>query len=329
MPIPETMLAAVFDGELRLVRRPVPVPPPGWGLVRVDLAGVCRTDLEILKGYMGFTGVPGHEFVGTILAAEDESRIGERVVGEINAACGNCDWCARDLGRHCPSRTTLGIDRLDGCFAEYCMLPMANLLPVPDGMANERAVFVEPLSAACEILEQVPVSADDRVVVLGDGRLGILCAWVLATVCPHVLLVGRHEDKLAKARWRDLRTCIGPVPKESMGADIVVEATGRPEGLGEAIACCRPRGTIVLKSTIVAENGFNLSPVVVAEQTIVGSRCGRFQDGLAMLETYPDLPLERLISAQLPLAKVGEAIALARKGALKVLVAPTKSDLSD
>jgi len=320
MTIPESMLAAMFADGLRLVRRPVPLPPPGWALLRVSLAGVCRTDIEILKGYMGFTGVIGHEFVGTVAAAEDSAWLGRRVVGEINAACGTCDWCARDLGRHCPNRTTLGIDRLDGCFAEYCMLPVANLLPVPDSIPDERAVFAEPLSAACEILEQIPVTATDRIVVLGDGRLGILCAWVLATVCPNVLLVGRHEDKLAKAQWHGLRTCLGPVPKEARGADIVVEATGRPEGLGEAIACCRPRGTIVLKSTIVAENGFNLSPVVVAEQTIVGSRCGRFQDGLTLLERHPDLPLERLISARLPLNQIHEAISCAQQGALKVLV---------
>jgi alcohol dehydrogenase len=326
MSVPETMLAAVFDGELRLVRQPVPAPPPGWGLVRVDLAGICRTDLEILKGYMGFHGVPGHEFVGTVVAAEDATRRGQRVVGEINAACGTCDWCARDLGRHCPNRTTLGIDRLDGCFAEYCMLPLENLIPVPDALSDEEAVFTEPLSAACEILEQARVSPEDRVVVLGDGRLGILCAWVLATVCPNVLLVGRHEDKLAKAEWHGLRTTLGPVPQEAYGADIVVEATGRPEGLGQAIACCRPRGTIVLKSTIVAENGFNLSPVVVAEQTIVGSRCGRFRDGLALLARHPDLPLGRLISDRLPLARIHDAIARAQGGALKVLIGPGMMD---
>jgi len=316
------MLAAVFDGELRLRRRPVPVPPPGWALVRVDLAGVCRTDLEILKGYMGFQGIPGHEFVGTIVVCEEAGRIGQRVVGEINAACGECDWCARNLGRHCPNRTVLGIVGLDGCFAEYCTLPVRNLVPVPAAIPNDRAVFVEPLSAACEILEQVPVSVENRIVVLGDGRLGILCAWVLATVCPNLLLVGRHEDKLAKAQWRGLRTCLGPVPDSAHGADIVVEATGRPEGLGQATACCRPRGTIVLKSTIVAENGFNLSPVVVAEQTIVGSRCGQFGDGLALLERYPDLPLEQLVSGRLPLKELAEALALAESGALKVLVEP-------
>ena len=316
------MLAAVFDGDLRLVRRPVPAPRPGWDLVRVDLVGICRTDLEILKGYMDFVGVPGHEFVGTVVASEDACRLGLRVVGEINAACGHCSWCARDLGRHCPNRTTLGIDRLDGCFAEFCMLPAENLLPVPVSLSDERAVFVEPLSAACEILEQVPVKAGQRIIVLGDGRLGILCAWVLATVCPEVLLVGRHEEKLAKARWRGLRTALGPVPEAERGADLVVEATGRPEGLGEAIACCRPRGTIVLKSTIVAENGFNLSPLVVQEQTIVGSRCGRFRDGLDLLARCPDLPLERLIGARFPLARLHEALACAAQGALKVLVEP-------
>lgn len=322
MDSPGTMLAAVFADGLRLERRPVPVPPPGWALLRVSLAGICRTDLEILKGYMGYSGVLGHEFVGTVAQAEDPAWRGRRVAGEINAACGVCDWCARGLGRHCPHRTTLGIDRLDGCLAEYCILPVANLLPVPDPVPDQRAVFLEPLAAACEILEQVAVAATDRIVVLGDGRLGILCAWVLATVCPNVLLVGRHQDKLAKAGWRGLRTCLGPVPAAERGADLVVEATGRPEGLGEAIACCRPRGTIVLKSTIVAENGFNLSPVVVAEQTIVGSRCGRFRDGMALLETYPDLPLERLVDGCLPLGRIDEAIARARSGALKVLVQP-------
>lgn len=315
------MRAVIFERTLRVVdEHPRPSLRPGWALIRVRLAGICRTDLEITKGYLGFRGVLGHEFVGVVEQCADAARVGRRVVGEINAACGTCDWCARGLGRHCPNRMTLGIAGLDGCMADYCTLPLANLLEVPAEISDERAVLVEPLSAACEILEQVPLKGNECVLVLGDGKLGILCAWVLATVAADVTLVGHHPEKLATSRWRELKTCIG-ASSVKPGADVVVEATGAPDGLAQAMALCRPRGTIVLKSTVAASVNLNLSPVVIHEMILLGSRCGRFRNGLAMMERFPDLPLERLITARYPIADALRAFEEAGTGkALKVLL---------
>ncbi len=222
----ETMAAALFDHELRYVKdHPRPEAKPGWARIRVQLAGICKTDVEIMKGYLGFKGVLGHEFVGVVDHCNDAAWIGQRVVGEINAACGRCAWCARGLGRHCPNRTTLGIDRHDGCMAEFCILPVENLSIVPAEIPDERAVLTEPLSAACEIMEQLPIQGTERIVVLGDGRLGILCAWALATVSPDVTIVGRHPEKLHLAQWRGIKTASDAEWIEP-GVDIGVEATG-------------------------------------------------------------------------------------------------------
>lgn len=295
------MRAVVYDGELA-VREDCPVPDfaPGWARIRVSKAGICQTDLEILKGYMGFSGVLGHEFVGTVDACGDSSWIGKRVVGDINAACGECAWCAAGLGRHCPSRTTLGIDRLDGCMADFCVLPVRNLLEVPSVISDNRAAFTEPLAAACEILEQLTIDPSQRVVVLGDGRLGILCAWVLTTTGADVTLLGHHPDKLSTAAWRHLRCVTHP---DDIGdrVDVVVDATGSIQGLKDAMQLCRPRGTIVLKSTVASKDPVNLAPLVIDEITLQGSRCGQFSHALALMETWPDVPLERLISASFPI----------------------------
>lgn len=316
------MKALLYDGRLRFVTdHPAPRLRPGWAVIRVALAGVCRTDLEITRGYMGFRGVLGHEFVGTVSECDDRGWLGRRVVGEINAACGSCEWCRMGLGRHCPNRSTLGIQGLDGCFAEFCALPAANLQACPDGMTDEQAVFVEPLSAACEILDQVPFSGAERCVVLGDGKLGILCAWVLSTAARDVTLVGRHAGKLETARWGSVRTALRAADAVP-GADIVVEATGREEGLADAMALCRPRGTIVLKSTLASQGGLNLAPIVINEVTVVGSRCGRFEKGIEEWTAH-GFPLERLVSALYPLERGEEAMAAAvGREALKVLLAP-------
>lgn len=295
------MRAIVFDGKLKFIKNhPKPEISPGWALVRVHMAGICKTDLEITQGYMGFTGILGHEFVGTVEQCEDSWWTGKRVVGEINAACGKCDMCDIGLGRHCPNRSTLGILNLNGCMADYCTLPIANLREVPSEISNERAVFTEPLSAACEILEQLKPERWERAIVLGDGRLGILCSWVLSTALSDVTLVGHHPKKLKLAKWRHLKTA-SKIDKIESGADIVVEATGSPDGINQAIELCRPRGTIVLKSTIAAHSKLNLAPIVINELSLVGSRCGQFKDGLKMLETYPDMPVERLITARYPI----------------------------
>ncbi|MDQ5986890.1 MAG: Starvation-sensing protein RspB [Syntrophus sp. SKADARSKE-3] len=315
------MKAAVFDQHLRYVEDyPLPDMKPGWVRIKVRLAGICKTDMEIMKGYKGFHGVLGHEFVGIVDCCEDAAWLGKRVVGEINAACGRCSWCRQELGRHCPDRTTLGIDNLDGCMAEYCILPKENLRIIDESITDERAVLTEPLSAACEILEQHPMAGTERVVVIGDGRLGILCAWALATVLPNVTLIGHHEEKLNAARWRDIKTVLNGEGVKS-GADIVVEATGTGHGIVEAMSLCRPRGTIVLKSTVVHQGDVNLSPVVINELTILGSRCGRFEDGLRMMADFHDMPLERLITGRYTLENVEEAFAEAKQGhSLKVLL---------
>ncbi len=240
----EKMAAAVFDGKLRYVQDyPVPVLKPGWARIKIKLASICKTDMEIMKGYMGFKGVLGHEFVGVVEECADSQWIGKRVVGEINAGCGHCDWCARGLGRHCPNRTTLGIINHDGCMAEYCQLPVANLLAVPEEIPDERAVITEPLSAACEILEQLSVSGSERVVVLGDGRLGIFCAWVLSTVLEDVTVVGHHPEKLEVARWRNIKTTLSE-KDVSPGADIVVEATGSGRALFRRWSCAGRAGPL-------------------------------------------------------------------------------------
>lgn len=316
-----SMAAAVFDGKLAYVRNyPVSEVKPGWAKIKIKLAGICKTDMEIMKGYMGFKGVLGHEFVGMVEECADNLWIGKRVVGEINVACGECDWCARGLGRHCPNRTTLGIDRQDGCMAGYCQLPVANLLAVPDDISDEKAVITEPLSAACEILEQLPLNGRERVIVLGDGRLGIFCAWVLSTAAEDVTVVGHHPEKLQVAKWRSIKTVLSE--KEiKPGADIVIEATGSGAGIVAAMALCRSRGTIVLKSTVAISGDVNLAPIVINEQTVLGSRCGRFADGLKVMHDYPDMPLGRLITARYPLEQVQEAFVRAKKrDALKVLL---------
>jgi alcohol dehydrogenase len=317
-----TMAAALFDGRLRYVTdHPVPARKPGWALIRVRTAGICKTDRELMKGYREFRGVLGHEFIGVVEESDDPVWTGRRVAGEINAACGCCEWCAQGLGRHCPHRTTLGIVNHDGCLAEYCVLPVANLIEIPATIPDERAILLEPLSAACEILEQLPVRGEERIVVIGDGRLGILCAWALATVASDVTLLGRHAGKLALAQWRGIKTALSADFTTLEGADIVVEATGSGQGISAAIKLCRPRGVIILKSTVAQPQNINLAPIVINELSVIGSRCGRFGDGLQMIQDFPDMPLPKMITARYPLAQVEDAfIRAARSDALKVLL---------
>src|SRR5438876_234289 len=274
------MRALRWDGTRLALARDAPDPRPGAGeaLVRVHLAGICRTDLEITRGYLGFRGTPGHEWVGHVLAADDPALVGRRVVGEINLGCGVCRSCRAGLGRHCPGRRVLGILGADGAFAELIAVPAANLHPVPETIADREAVFTEPLAAAFEILDQMPSLAGAHAVVLGDGKLGLLVAQVLAGAGAEVVLAGRHETKLARAQALGIRT--GPPPP---GADLVVDASGAPDGLALALALVRPRGTVVLKTTVAAEHRLHLAPAVINEVTILGSRCGRFPPALAAL----------------------------------------------
>ncbi len=316
-----TMRAVVFDGRLTVVKDyPIPDVPPGWALIQVQSAGICGTDIELMKGYKTFKGVLGHEFVGTVSVCDDPVRVGQQVAGEINVGCGKCECCTTGLQRHCLDRSVLGIIRHDGCMADYCVLPLTNLWAIPGDLPSERAIFIEPLSAACEILEQLQINGTERAIVLGDGRMGILCAWVLATALADVTLIGHHPEKLARAEWRHLKTELA-TPVRMPEADIVVDATGTTGGLQEAIARCRPRGTVVLKTTVASNDAVDLSLIVVNELTVVGSRCGQFKDGLRMLTAYPDMPVAALITARYPLEQAMAAFEhAARPDALKILI---------
>jgi threonine dehydrogenase-like Zn-dependent dehydrogenase len=300
---------------------PVPEPPPGEARVRVTLAGLCHTDLELQRGYYPYAGVLGHEFAGVVdRAPADPSWEGRRVVGEINATCGSCAACLSGRSSHCERRTVLGIVNRNGAFADYLTLPIVNLHVVPDAVPDEVAVFDEPVAAAFQILAQVPVGPGDRVVVFGDGKLGQVIAQVLATTGCALTVVGRHPRKLAHLAARGIATQVEPPPPRT--ADVVVECTGRRDGLQAALAAVRPRGTLVLKSTFAGDSTLNLSAIVVDEIAIVGSRCGPFAPALAALAAGA-VNVTPLIEARLPLADGVEAMARASiPGTLKVLLVP-------
>ena len=315
------MRAIVFDGQAVLREdHPEPRPADGEALVAVRLAGVCSTDLEVLKGYMSFTGVMGHEFVGEVLEGPPEL-LGRRVAGEINCPCGTCPTCQAGRGNHCPYRTVVGIVGRDGCFAERIVLPPANLHAIPDNVPDTSAVFVEPLAAAFQFVKQVPLSPNSRTVVLGDGRLGQLCARVAALHSEKVTLVGKHEAKLALARGAGVQAVSLSDYEPAKDADVVVEATGNPAGLELAMQAVRPLGTIVLKSTTAVGAETSLAPLVVDEVTVVGSRCGPFAAAIAALGDG-SVQVEDLASRLLPLSAGPEEIfAAARNGEnVKVLV---------
>ena len=315
------MRALYFDQTLRYQPdRPDPQPAPGEALIRTRLAGICNTDLEIMRGYMGYHGVLGHEFVGEVVRADDAPElIGRRVVGEINAYCGQCSTCRRGDPTHCPHRSTLGISGRDGVMADYFILPSRLLYAVPDSIPDQWAVFTEPLAAACEITDRLHVRPSDRVVVLGDGKLGLLVAQVLQLTGCDLLVAGRHPDKLAILTRRGIRTQLTDEPI-SPGADIVVEATGNPDGFAMARQLVRPRGTLVLKSTYHGDISLNLSMVVVDEITLVGSRCGPFAPALRLLEQRL-VDVEPLIHATFPLNEGLVAFKrAAAPGMLKVLL---------
>jgi alcohol dehydrogenase len=311
------MDALLFDGALRVVRdRPEPALVPGEALIRPHLAGICNTDIEITRGYMGFRGVLGHEFVGTVVACADSSWIGKRVVGEINAACMGCATCLRGDHPHCPNRTTLGIDRRDGAMAELVSLPIPCLHEVPTGVSDAAAVFTEPLAAAVEILEQSHLRPTDRVAVVGDGKLGAMIVQVLRLPGCEVTLVGRHPERWELFRAQGI-ACVRPEAAEGP-FDVVVDCTGQPAGLATARRLVRPRGRLVLKSTFNAPSELNLTMMVVDEVTLVGSRCGPFAPALRLLERGL-IATEPLISARYPLRDGLEAFA-ATTGRMKVLL---------
>jgi alcohol dehydrogenase len=317
------MKALIFDNKLRIEDRPKPVASGRECLVRLLKAGICNTDLEITKGYFGFTGVLGHEFVGVVEAAPTALLVGKRVVGEINAACQACEYCQKGLQRHCPERTVLGILRRDGAFREFLTLPEENLHAVPESISDEEAVFTEPVAAACEILDQVSIGPEHHVAILGDGKLGLLIAMVLSDTGCQLTLVGKHAAKMDVVKDYPLQRVTSDVATGlSRSFDVVVEATGSPQGWELALRLVKPRGTVVLKSTFHGEIAFNPAPIVVDEITVVGSRCGRFDAALALLGKGTIHPL-RLVQHILPLHEGLRAFELAQQpGALKVVLEP-------
>ena len=333
------------------------VPKPtlnGEALVRVTLSGICNTDLEIARGYAGFEGTLGHEFVGVIesvpeaRASERGSRAsisrgvptrasstdepsltvglltpGQRVVGEINAGCGRCDLCRAGDSRHCAIRTVLGIVGRDGAHAEFLTLPVANLLPVPKEVPDEHAVFAEPLAAACGILERTSITSDTKVAVIGDGKLGLLCAQVVATTGATVTLIGKHQSKLHIAEQLGIEIAVvDEANKRAYEFDVVVEASGSPAGFNLALDKLRPRGVLVLKSTFRGATRMDTARIVVDEISVVGSRCGRFAPALELLKNN-EIEVQNLISEEFPLTDGLRAMArAAESGVMKVLLRP-------
>ena len=294
----------------------------GEVLVRVTLAGICNTDVEIVRGYANFSGTLGHEFVGIVEQSDDTTLTGQRVVGEINAGCGVCDECLQRDARHCRNRNVLGIRERDGAFAEYLRLPAGNLLPVPDSIPDQQAVFTEPLAAACAILEQVALAPSHRVAVIGDGKLGQLIARVVATAGCDLTLIGKHENKLELARAAGVKaqTLADVTPANNF--DVVIEASGSASGLQLALDLARPRGTVVLKSTIHGKVELDTARVIVNEIKLVGSRCGRFADALELL-AHQRVNVESLIADEFPLTDGVAAMNKAQQsGVLKVLLRP-------
>jgi alcohol dehydrogenase len=307
------------EGAVSLRDQPRPRRPDGFALIRLLYGGICNTDLELQRGYYGFRGIPGHEFVGEVVAADTPAWVGRRVVGEINLACGECEWCARGLGRHCSRRTVLGIVKHPGAFREYLTLPERNLHRVPSEIPSEHAVFIEPLAAACEILDQVRIPKGAQVAVLGDGKLGLLIGQVLKAHGAEVHQYGHHREKLRIAANAGIETRLA---KKLPAAQYrwVVDSTGSSEGLRQAVRMAKPRGTVVMKSTVHGLVGIDSAPVIVNEITLVGSRCGRFEPAIKLLKSGR-VRVDSLISEVLPLKNAPLAFRrAATPGVLKVLM---------
>lgn len=317
------MLAVHLEkGRVELRREALPRTRQGFARIRMLAAGICSTDLELQRGYYGFSGTPGHEFVGEVIdaGAGGGAWIGKRVAGEINLACGNCEWCKRGLGRHCPHRTVLGIVKHPGAFREVLTLPLANLREVPAALSTEQAVFIEPVAAACEILDQVAIPDGTRVAVLGDGKLGLLIAQVLAAHGAQVHLLGRHKDKMKLIARTGVTAEVLGKKLPQAAYPMVVDATGSAEGLRASIAMCEPRGTVVMKSTVHGLVKIDTAPAIVNEITLVGSRCGRFEPAMQLLASGK-VRVDNLISDAFPLDRAPQAFKrAAAKGVLKVLL---------
>jgi len=311
------------SGRVEVRKQPLPRVPENFARIRLLAAGICSTDLELQRGYYDFRGTPGHEFVGEVSEANDSTWIGQRVAGEINLACGKCSWCARKLGRHCPNRTVLGIVKHPGAFREFLTLPVRNLHRVPKSIPDDHAVFIEPVAAACEILDQIKIAPREKVAVLGDGKLGLLIAQVLNAHGAQVHLFGRRRHKLAIAERAGVAAELIKRNLPERAYPIVIDATGSADGLRAAIAMCIPRGTVVMKSTVHGLVPIDTAPAIVNEITLVGSRCGRFEPAIRLLASNK-VRVADLISEKFPLDRAPEAFArAATKGILKILLHPS------
>ena len=319
------MKALIFDDGLKLAENyKEPTMKAGDALIKTTLCGICNTDEEITKGYMGYKGVLGHEFTGVVqdvFNGQDKGWIGKRVVGEINAGCKKCTWCAKGLERHCPNRGTLGIWQKEGCFSEYFTLPVSNLLEIPDSVSDEEAVFIEPLAAAYEIIEQVHIKPTDKVALLGDGKLGLSIALVLGSLNIDITHIGKHQNKLNISASAGNKTLL---LEDATGLrqffDVVIEATGSKGGFETSLNLVKPRGILVLKSTIAANEGLNLALVVINEITVVGSRCGQFAPVMRLLERKA-IDVKPLITKILPFEDGVKGFELNRqKDTLKVIL---------
>ncbi len=323
------MKAVTFKNKSFFVEDiPMPSIEDGEVLIRILCAGICNTDFELLQGYMGFHGIPGHEFVGVVEDAPDHALIGKRVVADINIGCGECVHCLAGDSRHCPTRTVIGIANRQGAFAEYIRLPATSLHVVDESIPTTTAVFVEPLAAALEISQQVHLQSHDRIAVLGDGKLGILIACSLRHFCPEIILIGKHKANLDIAAKQGVKTrrltllsdLDKRIPEELGPCDVVVEATGRPDGVQYALNLLRPEGKLVLKTTSAESGQLNLAKIVVDEIEIIGSRCGRFDLALHYLKEHL-IDISELIEGTYPINSFEEAIAKAMtRGSKKVLL---------
>ena len=316
------MNAVHFDGKNLRFRDNVQAPESGESLVRTTLAGICGTDLEMLAGYMNYDGIPGHEFVGVVEKSQNPNMVGKRVVGEINVGCSMCASCKNGLERHCPNRTVLGILKRNGAFAEFLSLPERNLHVIPDSITDEQAVFIEPLAASFEIREQVELHPGWNVAIVGDGRLAQLVSRVLSLPCQNVTCFGRHQNKLDLLENIGINTKIGIGPTDMASFDLVVDATGRNSGFSDAVALVRPRGTVVLKSTVASKGNPDLTSTIINEVTLIGSRCGVFEPAINALATGM-IYVDDLVDETYPLEKIHDAVRHAMMpSSLKVLLRP-------
>ena len=314
--------ATIFDGKHITLDKNYPDPEFNETLVRVSLAGICGTDLEILDGYMQYNGILGHEFVGVIEKSSNSDLIGKRVVGEINAGCGKCDSCVNGMERHCPSRTVLGILKRNGAFAEFLSLPEKNLHIIPDSISDEQAVFVEPLAAAFEINEQVSLKPEWNVAVVGDGRLAQLIIQVIKLTCSNITCFGKHEKKLEGLVQSGIKIKVGIESTDEQLFDLVIEATGSNSGFSDTMKLVKPRGTVILKSTIASRENLDLTPTIINEITLIGSRCGLFKPAIEALASGK-ISVNSMIDSTFSLEKFEDAIIYAKKpDTLKVFLKP-------